>query len=87
LQRSKFRPFTYSITALGALLQEKRHLDPERFGGDEVESDNKAWSELGEKNRFQTPPAPLCWPWTTDRPISRFRFGLTWEKHHEETFV
>ena len=36
-------------TALGALLQEKRHLDPERFGGDEVESDNKAWSELGEK--------------------------------------
>jgi len=26
-----------SITALGALLQEKRHLDPERFGGDKVE--------------------------------------------------
>jgi hypothetical protein len=21
-----------------------------------------------------TPPAPLCWPWTTDRPISRFSF-------------
>jgi hypothetical protein len=35
LQRSKFRSFTYAITALGALLQEKRHLDPERFGGDE----------------------------------------------------
>jgi hypothetical protein len=49
LQRSKFRCFTHSITALGALLQENRHLDPERFGGDEVESDNKAWSELGEK--------------------------------------
>jgi hypothetical protein len=49
LQRSKFRSFTYSITALGALLREKRHFDPERFGGDEVESDNKAWSELGEK--------------------------------------
>jgi len=27
---------------VGALLQEKRYLDPERFGGDEVESDNKA---------------------------------------------
>jgi hypothetical protein len=38
-----------ALTALGALLQEKRHLDPERFGGDEVESDNKAWSQLGEK--------------------------------------
>jgi hypothetical protein len=21
-----------------------------------------------------TRPAPLCWPWTTDRPISRFSF-------------
>jgi hypothetical protein len=21
-----------------------------------------------------TPPAPLCWPWTTDRPIIRFSF-------------
>jgi hypothetical protein len=21
-----------------------------------------------------TPPAPLCWPWTTDPPISRFSF-------------
>ena len=21
-----------------------------------------------------TSPAPLCWPWTTDRPISRFSF-------------
>jgi hypothetical protein len=48
LQCSKFRSFTYSITALGAQLQEKRHLDPKRFGI-EVESDNKAWSELGEK--------------------------------------
>jgi hypothetical protein len=23
---------------------------------------------------YETPQAPLCWPWTTDRPISRFSF-------------
>src|SRR5450631_4864173 len=42
---------------------------------------------IAPKNKPKRPRAPLCWPWTADRPISRFSFGLTWEKHHEETFV
>jgi hypothetical protein len=31
------------------------------------------WWGSPQKNTG-TPPAPLCWPWTTDRPINRFRF-------------
>jgi hypothetical protein len=29
-----------------------------------------------------TPPAPLCWPWTTDRPTSRFSFLTAPRRSH-----